>query len=54
LTSPANVSDIFEQYGFTKTLRKHEDNDRLYVVVQQFADVDIAMQTVGVVPHNLS
>jgi type I restriction enzyme M protein len=37
----ANVSDIFEQYGFVKTLRKLEDNDRLYIVVQQFADVDM-------------
>jgi type I restriction enzyme M protein len=37
----ANVSDIFEQYGFAKTLRKLEDNDRLYIVVQQFADVDM-------------
>jgi type I restriction enzyme M protein len=37
----ANVSDIFERYGFAKTLRKLEDNDRLYLVVQQFADADM-------------
>jgi type I restriction enzyme M protein len=43
----ANVSDIFERYGFAKTLRKLEDNDRLYLVVQQFADADMHPDTVN-------
>jgi len=41
----SNVSDIFERYGFEKTLRKLEDNDRLYLVVQQFADADMHPST---------
>jgi type I restriction enzyme M protein len=43
----SNVSDIFERYGFEKTLRKLEDNDRLYLVVQQFADADMHPDTVS-------
>ncbi|MHB1009848.1 MAG: type I restriction-modification system subunit M [Propionibacteriaceae bacterium] len=43
----SNVADIFERYGFEKTLRKLEDNDRLYLVVQQFADADMHPSTVS-------
>jgi type I restriction enzyme M protein len=43
----SNVSDIFERYGFEKTLRKLEDNDRLYLVVQQFAGADMHPATVS-------
>jgi type I restriction enzyme M protein len=42
----ADVADIFERYGFEKTLRKLDDNDRLYLVVQQFADADMHPDTI--------
>jgi type I restriction enzyme M protein len=37
----ANVADIFERYGFEKTLKKLDENNRLYLVVQQFAEADM-------------
>ncbi len=33
-----NVADIFEQFGFDKTIRKLDENRRLYIVVESFAD----------------
>lgn len=43
----ANVVDIFDKYGFEKTLHKLDDNDRLYLVVQQFAEADMHPDTVS-------
>ena len=34
----ANVADIFAEFGFEKTIRKLDENDRLYLVVDAFAD----------------
>jgi len=34
----ANVADIFAEFGFGKTIRKLDENDRLYLVVDAFAD----------------
>jgi type I restriction enzyme M protein len=36
-----HVADIFERYGFAKTLAKLDENNRLYLVVQQFAEADM-------------
>lgn len=36
-----HVADIFERYGFAKTLTKLDENNRLYLVVQQFAEADM-------------
>lgn len=33
-----NVADIFEQFGFDKTIRKLDENGRLYIIVESFAD----------------
>jgi type I restriction enzyme M protein len=37
----SNVADIFEQFGFEKTIAKLDENDRLFIVVDAFADVDL-------------
>lgn len=36
-----NVADIFERYGFEKQIAKLDEKDRLYLVVQQFSEVDL-------------
>jgi len=33
-----NVADIFEQFLFTQTVRKLDENGRLYLIVESFAD----------------
>lgn len=33
-----NVADIFEQFGFDKTIRKLDENGRLFIIVESFAD----------------
>ena len=43
----ADVADVFERYGFEKTLNKLDENDRLYLVVQQFADADMHPATIS-------
>ncbi|MGB7962853.1 MAG: class I SAM-dependent DNA methyltransferase [Propionicimonas sp.] len=43
----ADVADIFERYAFAKTIAKLEDNDRLYLVTQQFAEADMHPDTVS-------
>ncbi|QIK72739.1 SAM-dependent DNA methyltransferase [Propioniciclava coleopterorum] len=37
----ANVADIFEKFGFDKTVGKLVENDRLYLVVEAFAGIDL-------------
>lgn len=37
----SNVADIFERFGFDKTLRKLDEKDRLYLVVDQFSEIDL-------------
>lgn len=37
----ANVADIFDRYGFEKQIDKLDEKDRLFFVVQQFAEVDL-------------
>ncbi|MBK8447068.1 MAG: SAM-dependent DNA methyltransferase [Micropruina sp.] len=41
-----DVADIFDKYGFTKTLTKLDENDRLYLVTQQFAEADMHPDTI--------
>lgn len=42
----ANVADIFEKFGFDKTVGKLAENDRLYLVVEKFAGIDLHPDTV--------
>ena len=37
----ANVADIFEKFSFDKTVHKLDENDRLYLVVEQFSNIDL-------------
>lgn len=37
----SNVSDIFERFGFDKTVHKLDEKDRLYLVVEQFSDIPL-------------
>lgn len=37
----ANVADIFDRFGFEKTVRKLDEKDRLYLVTSQFAEIDL-------------
>lgn len=37
-----NVRDIFEKFGFSATLDKLADKNRLYLVLQRFAETDLA------------
>lgn len=37
-----NVRDIFEKFGFTTTLDKLAEKNRLYLVAQRFAETDLA------------
>ncbi len=37
----ANVADIFEKFGFDKTVAKLDEHNRLYLVVEQFAGIDL-------------
>lgn len=41
-----NVRDIFEKFGFTATLDKLAEKNRLYLVVQRFAETDLDPQKV--------
>lgn len=41
-----NVADIFERFGFDKTVHKLDEKDRLYLVVEQFSEIDLHPQTV--------
>ncbi len=41
-----NVRDIFEKFGFTATLDKLAEKNRLYLVAQRFAETDLAPQKV--------
>lgn len=42
-----NVADIFERFGFEKTVHKLDEKDRLYLVVDQFSDIDLHPDTVS-------
>lgn len=42
-----NVADIFGRFGFEKTVHKLDEKDRLYLVVEQFADIDLHPTTVS-------
>ncbi|GAB2742271.1 type I restriction-modification system subunit M [Sinomonas soli] len=37
----SNVSDIFERFGFDKTVHKLDEKDRLYLIVEQFSDIPL-------------
>lgn len=41
-----NVRDIFEKFGFSATLDKLDEKNRLYLVAQRFAETDLAPQKV--------
>lgn len=41
-----NVRDIFDKFGFTATLDKLAEKNRLYLVVQRFAETDLDPQKV--------
>ncbi|MRW91041.1 N-6 DNA methylase [Duganella sp. FT80W] len=41
-----NVRDIFDKFGFIATLDKLAEKNRLYLVVQRFAETDLAPQKV--------
>lgn len=41
-----NVRDIFEKFGFAATLAKLAEKNRLYLVVQRFAETDLSPQAV--------
>ena len=41
-----NVRDIFEKFGFTATLDKLAEKNRLYLVAQRFAETDLDPQKV--------
>ncbi|KHL01737.1 type I restriction-modification system subunit M [Sinomonas humi] len=43
----ANVADIFERFGFDKTVHKLDEKDRLYLVAEQFSDIDLHPDTVS-------
>lgn len=43
----ANVADIFERFGFDKTVHKLDEKDRLYLVVSEFAEIDLHPKTVS-------
>jgi len=43
----ANVSDIFDRYGFEKQIDKLDEKERLFFVIQQFAEVDLDPATVS-------
>lgn len=42
-----NVADIFERFGFDKTVHKLDEKDRLYLVIEQFSDIDLHPDTVS-------
>lgn len=42
----ANVADIFDRFGFAETVHKLDEKDRLYLVVEQFTDIDLHPRTV--------
>lgn len=42
-----NVADIFERYGFEKQIAKLDEKDRLYLIVEQFSNVDLHPDTVS-------
>lgn len=37
----ANVSDIFDRFGFAKTVHKLDEKDRLFLIVEAFSDIDL-------------
>lgn len=42
-----NVADIFERFGFDKTVHKLDEKDRLYLVTEQFSDIDLHPDSVS-------
>ncbi|MBS0468519.1 MAG: SAM-dependent DNA methyltransferase [Proteobacteria bacterium] len=42
-----NVRDIFEKFGFAATLDKLAEKNRLYLVVQRFAETDLSPEAVS-------
>ena len=36
-----NVADIFDRFGFDKTVAKLDEKDRLFLVVEQFSEIDL-------------
>ena len=42
-----NVRDIFERFKFAETVDKLDEKDRLYLVVQQFAQIDFSPESVS-------
>lgn len=42
-----NVVDIFERFGFDKTVHKLDEKDRLYLVTEQFSDIDLHPDSVS-------
>ena len=43
----SNVADIFDKFEFSKTVNKLDDNERLYLIVDQFSDIDLRPETVS-------
>lgn len=43
----SNVADIFDKFEFAKTVHKLDDNERLYLIVDQFCDIDLRPETVS-------
>lgn len=42
-----NVADIFERFGFDKTVHKLDEKDRLFLVTEQFSDIDLHPDSVS-------
>ena len=42
-----NVADLFTYYEFDKTVAKLDEHDRLFLVLQQFASIDLSPDTVS-------
>ncbi|MWD30771.1 N-6 DNA methylase, partial [Aquicoccus sp. SCR17] len=42
-----NVADLFTYYEFDKTVAKLDEHDRLFLVLQQFASIDLSPETVS-------